>query len=904
MVAGSIATMKVQSILFTALSLLFVCGAGPLRAELPVSEIVALHFHPETALEARQRSLALAAWLEDSNADTEQWQMRVETLKLTLERRAEQVNPAWAPASDGMFAWLVHARDRNLPVTTPSAMMPTLHRVSELLQQEDAAGRLARLYPEAAFQSPELWQSLHERLKAAEAGQISDAEFDLVPPGDRIMGYWQPLLDRFEEGGEVNELYARRQAERVMGLAALDNASGRRIAIAELLLEQARFYEQQDQIMPMVWALMDGLIRLSDVPPGRELAGQYEAFINAMAEADPRRWRRVDSGLPVVLALLHDAAAYLADEEPGTLAAMSELADAYARLALFAADAAFYLDQPVREDIRRAINQCNPDPLLVGPLPREVFDSCLAQLTGLLTDELAREELTGDGTGPFAVHFLRREMGLVSWQRASYLDGHLNWHLNAACQPVEWINVLEWSILMQYLAHWVPQRPVFFGAARWQDAVEAIADAGRQLEHDRAAWIDCMTGLGSVRTDPVLRLLERHERAQVNLAGVVEEAVGQFYESVTRTGADIDLDAGTDQVTAYRPEGLMVRPCEDADTCGARIELPASRALLGLFPNAYLLADQIGLGQVRLCYENVRWVDREQRSARGQDDRVANYHGRLSFELTGTFVSNEQEDLVFRQRLISGEKRHYLFAAADEEILDLHCPTAMAGEPVASHLPEGRMGLVPDRLTYFVSMPTTAESQLSSNWDRGSEWRDWFVTGSQVELVVESAGDSEELALAVGARLSELTSRRERQLSSSLLSPPGPDSAEPLVRAMTEVSDNTTLLRRVIELHYPRLLRHHDEVRGALNGDAGLLTRERVRQMRDAGMPMARVPLHGRERLERLREHWLSLPPAMREFGHPAPEFDYGQEKLDLLLWLNHPWPVRFESSPDRQSTD
>lgn len=898
------AIMKVQSILAPVLSLLLACWAGPVRADLAIGDIAALHFYPETATLARQRSLALAAWLEDSGAEVHQWRQQVEARILILERRGEQVDPAWAPVSDGMFAWLVHARDRNLPSTAPSVVMPSLHRVSDLLQRGEAVGRLARLYPEAAYQSPALWQSLHERLVTAEQETSASGHHEDTPAAGAILEFWQPLLERFDAGDEEDRVHARRQADRVLEMVALDEAPRRQLAMAQLLLEQARFHEQRNRTLTVVWTLMEGLIRLSDLPAGQDVAGQYRSFLDQLVGADTARWRRIDTELPVVLALLQDAAAYLAEDTPGTQAAMFELADAYARLALFSPDAAFYLEQPVREDIRQAISQCNPDPLLVGPLPREVFDSCLTQLTGLLTDQLDREELTGDGSGPFAEQFLRREMGLVSWQRASYLDGHLNWYLQAACQPVQWINVLEWSILMQYLVHWVPQRPVFFSTSRWQDAVEAIAGLGRRLERDRLAWVDCMTGLGSVRTDPVIRLMDRQERAQATLAGAVQEAVDQFYQSVTRPGADIDLDAGTDQVTSYRPEGLMVRPCTDAPTCGARIELPASRALLGLFPNAYLLADQIGLGQVQLCYENVRWVDREQRAARGTDERVANYYGRLGFDLTGTFARDNEEELVFRQRLTSGERHHYLFAAADEAILDLDCPTAMAGEPVASQLPEGRLGLVPDRLTYFVSMPTTPESQLSANWDRGNEWRDWFVTGSQVESLADSEGDSEELALAVRARLSELTSRRERLLSSSLLSPPGPDSTDPLVRAMTEVSDITTLMRRVIELHYPRLLRHHDEIRAGLSGDGGLLTRERVRQMRDAGVPMARVPLHGRERMERLREQWLATPLLMRESGHPAPEFDYGQEKLDMLNWLNRSWLATFESSQDRQNTD
>jgi hypothetical protein len=903
--------MKTATLITISVLLLVPGFAARAESTWADPDMLALHWHPESAEEARRRTLALSAWLEEPGTDIGQWRQGLESRMVALERKAGQVRPSWAPAADGMLAWLVHARDQSLPGLAAVATMPSLLRVSELLQGEQAAGRLARMYASAAVQAPRIWQALHQRIDEEE-GRDADAE---------IAEFWAPLLFSPPEAtadmaaqeqdddlvgvepadGLVTDEtraawneYAHHQGRQVLRLADTRSSSAREAIIVRMLLDESMREWADERVLSSVWKLFEGLIRLATLDDTVELATAYQSWLNALAETEYPRLRRVDTDLPVVLALMEDAAAYLAAEEPGLTAAMTELADAYARLALFASDIAFYLDQPVREDIRNAIARCNPDPLLIGPLPREVFDDCLQQLTRLLIGELDREELTGGHSGPFAPEFLRREMGLVSWQRASYLDGHLNWRLETGCDIPPWINVLEWSILMQYLVHWVPQRPVFFGSGRWQNAMETIAGLARTNQQGRTAWLDCMTGMGSERRDPVIRLLTRQERAHASLAVALENAERQFYAENTRAGADINLDGPAEQITAYRPDTMRVVPCAELETCEARTELPVSRALLGLFPNAYLLADQLGMGRLQLCYGNVAWVDREARPARAGDERVANYHGRLSFDIVGSFEIEGSQQVVFSQRLTAEQTNHYLFASSEPELLEVDCPRAMAGKTIASHLPEDRLGLVPNRLTYFVSMPTTPEAQLVANWDRGAEWRDWFVTGGRVEQLEQ--GDGQALAVEVQARISSLVSRRERLLAGRMLNPLSVGEVDPLSLAMADVVENSALMRRLLEIHYPRVLRHHDELRGLMSGESGLINRDRVRQLRDAGVPMAQVPILGRARIEQLREQWQTLPLSVREFGQTSPEMDYALEQLDHLIWVSRLWTAGAES--------
>ncbi len=875
------------AVLILLLAPLLAGGTASVRAEDP--DILALHWHPDTAEDARRRTLALALWLDSGEVDPGQWRTAVDSRLLALERAALRVPPAWAPPADGILGWLVHVRERNLPNERPAVLSRSFARASALLGDDNQAGRLARLHWPAAIEAEQVWQRLAERIDALEPDAAAE-----VPS---VAEFWQPLLEGLDEtGNEDWRDHADGQAGRVRRLAEAEDDGQYQQRLAELLLAEARLAREREHWLASVWQYFEGLVRLAAADESVQLAAAYQDDLVEWTDTSLFQLRRLDIDLPVVLAQMEDAAGYLAVTNPDRNAAIAELSDAYARLVLFASDIGFYLDQPVREDIRQVIVDCNPDPGLVGPVPREVFDSCLRRLTTVMVEELDHEELVG-GSGPFAPEFLRREIGLVSWQRASYLDGHLDWRLQSSCGAPQWVNSLEWAIVAQYLFHWVPQRPIFFGTTRWRDATEAIGDVLEGSLDSRLNWLDCVTGMGGQRRDPVLRLLDRLERAHGVLGTVLQEAQEQFFIDATRPGADLDLDRPADQVTAYRPEGLVVRACPEMDTCGARAELPVSRALLGRFPNAYLLADQLGMGRIELCYGEVGWVQREARSARSGDERVANYHGYLSFDLIGRFVRGDEVEVVFQQRLQAREAQHYLFASADKALLDLACPHGLAGEPIASELPAGRPALVPNRLTYFVSLPTTAEAQLQANWDRGAEWRDWFVTGDRVEVLEQVEGA--DLALAVEAEMASLAARRERLLAGRLLNPILPNASDPVSMAMADIVEYAALLRRTLELHYPRVLRHDDHIRGLLNGDGGIVNRDRIRQFRDSGQAMLQVPVIGRERLDRLRQAWLDLPSELRESGHIAPELDHGRELLDDLLAISRQVSVASEPSPD-----
>jgi len=850
-------------------------GLEPIADE----EIALLHWMPQTAEQALLRSRALELWLGEQPEDLVDWRRQVDLRVLNLERESTRWQPLLATPIDGLLGWLVQVSNQNL--TAPA----TAEWARETLLTTVASSSPANPVPaQTRLTAQSTWSQLRARLLA---DGVPDVEM-------AIAAYWAGLRSLASAGDAADRRHAGEQALRARASRDLP-AEERLSAMAVMARAESEAAWRRGDDLSALWFLLEALVRTLPLQAPADGNAQLAPLIQTMIDAGETRQRGVDEAFPVLLAQLQDAAEYLAGQPPARDLAAPELLDAYFRLALFVPDAAFYLNQPVREHLSEALMECQVNPDLVGPLPRQIFEQCPDRIFALMQAGLNSDELVGGAEGPFAPEFLRREMSLVSWQRARYLDGHLNWELQSSCQAPDWVNPLEWSILVHYLSTWVPQRPVFFGTARWQEAVEDLLEMAAFRAEAQVAWLDCISGHGGLRRDPVSRLIRVQSRALNELDAALQSAYRVYLADQTRPGSDVDLSAGVDQVTAYRPEGLSVLPCSGGQTCGARVELPVSRALLGLFPNTYLLADQLGMGRLGLCYDAVHWVDREARSARPQDPQVANYFGRLSFELVGTFDDGSGAETVFRHRLTSTERSHYLFAEASDELLELECPLSLSGRSVASQLPPERRGLVPHRLTYFVSTPVTADAKLAANWDRGAEWRDWFFTGNQVE-VVESPRPAV-LDARVQAELELLAARRERRIAGRLLTTADADS---LGEAMAAVADNSALLRRVLEIHYPRLLRHDTALRSALVGSSGLLGREQVRQFRDGGQPLSMLAAEGRLRLSALQAIWEELPDALREQGQWSPETVVALSQLVALQALTRPSAAVVESSPEQ----
>jgi hypothetical protein len=314
-------------------------------------------------------------------------------------------------------------------------------------------------------------------------------------------------------------------------------------------------------------------------------------------------------------------------------------------------------------------------------------------------------------------------------------------------------------------------------------------------------------------------------------------------------------------------------------------ELEATRALLGLFPDHYLIADQTGLGKIEICYDNMQWVQRRAEPVRADDPHVANFFGRLSFDLIGRYVLGEETNNVFGSKFISPDEYHYLFAAASDEVRDDSCPSEWVGSKIVTPL-NNDVGfrVVPDRLTYLASARSKPSEIINLNWSRGSEWRDWFVTGLGITRF-EFEPD-ETIMDRINQHLQALYQSEQVLLYRALLRPRARAGDGEFISLSEEINALTTskaLLDAQMNLFYPQTLLDSDEIRASLEGSRSLIDGPGLRRFRDGSLPVESINDVGLSRFEDFRSQWSRQPEAVRRSGSVAISVAHAIARLNAL---------------------
>ncbi len=569
-----------------------------------------------------------------------------------------------------------------------------------------------------------------------------------------------------------------------------------------------------------------------------------------------------------------------------------ELADAVAQLVLMIPDMNFYFDQPVRKRITEEIDICTSIVAATVPegetsLSRKQFDRCLESLVDLSENTVRRAELAGDPDGPFGAEQLRRELQLTPWQRINYALGYLHERFATDCQfPEEPLaNPLEWAVLATSLAWFAEQSPVYFQTPANEALVVRMRQQGMELLQTMEQQAECFSSAGKGINDPLRRSLFGYRRALEALAVGINEAELVFRQERLAPGADIVLSGDAYQETAYRTEGLMIGPCEAGRVCEMNGELESTRALIGLFPDHYLVADQAGLGKIEICYDNMSWVQRRSEPIRPDDPNVADYFGRLSFDLIGRYVEDGVTTTIFGSNFISPDEYHYLFAAASDEVLNDSCPAEWIGSKIVTKLnSDYDFRIVPDRLTYLASARSQPSQIITSNWSRGAEWRDWFVTGLGVTQI-EYRKD-ERISARINQHLKVLYQAEQAMLYSALLRRPsrnGADLSVSLYEQMIDVDTAKTLVRFHMSLFYPDLLMDSDEIRGFLEGTGALVDGAVLRRFKESNVPVESINDIAVLRLTEFNDQWIRQSKPMRRSGSVALSVAHAITRLNAL---------------------
>lgn len=607
------------------------------------------------------------------------------------------------------------------------------------------------------------------------------------------------------------------------------------------------------------------------------LPGVSATFARSFSEVDPR--------LNSTVAAVYDIARNLTAPNAGVTLG-DEVADAVAQLALLMPDIEYYFGLPVRDTITGNVDACigmaaRVDETGSSVMSRDLFDDCIESLVRLADNQTRSAALSGDMQGPFGQAQLQREVSVTPVQRINYALGHFHQGGAPSCAPPAnpLPNPLEWSSLATLMAWFAHQMPVYFQTPENERRLSRMREIGDELVEVLAAQTECLSGPADNDSAIVARALADYRYALNLLSRSLRESVSTYRADILAPGADIDLESDALQSTLYRPDDLLVEPCEAEQVCEMSGPLGSSRALLGLFPEPYLVADQTGMGEIQLCYDNMEWVDRRSEPVRPGDENVANYFGKFAFDLKGRFLSGDAISDVFAFRFTSPDEYHYLFAAASEEVLEDSCPMEWVGSRVVTPLPDRRGGIVPNRLTYLAASRMLPSQLLSQNWQSGAEWRDWFSTGLGVEVLLSSEG--EQIVPLVTEHLQSLYLSEQSTIYRGLLDGVRSTSVGTAREHLAELSVRKGLLRMLLVLFYPQSLTGSDAIRSGIAGQGGLLDTEMIRRFQKDDIPVNRIGEIGLARLDAFIRAWGGQAGAALHGGSVSTGVAHGVMRLD-----------------------
>jgi hypothetical protein len=685
---------------------------------------------------------------------------------------------------------------------------------------------------------------------------------------------------------DLREFLLRIEPSEDTSVEDIQNVDILRVAIMVDGLQDGRYFEFVRGLLAMTTSLLG---EVTPTTSEQALVGWFVKELPPISAHYAKAFAQVDPRLNVAMAGIYKVLKIIDNpvDTPANFNAHTVLANAVAQLALMIPDMGFYFNTPVRVRIADKIMACtrlaaDRDAQGFSSMDRGQFDSCIDGFLQLAETRILSPELAGNVAGPFRTDSMLRELNVTPDQRINYHVGFLHdKYPNECTLPATAIpNPLEWALLATTMVWFAEYSPEFFNTPENESRLARMRTIGEQLSIEMARQVTCFSG-DSLR-DPVSRIMVDYDSALRQLDAGIAIAEADFRGQNLKVGADVKLDKGAAQITSYSPENLVIIPCDQRNVCEMTGNLSATRALIGLFPNEYLVAEQTGLGNIEICYRNMEWVDRRSELVRPDDENVANYYGHLAFDLVGRYTENENSQDLFGFRFTSPDEQHYLFAQASDEVLQDSCPTEWVGTKVVTPLRENRSGIVPDRLTYLAASRALPSRLLQTNWDKGSEWRDWFVTGIGVTpLEMPPAAD---IMTPLGQHLQALYQREQAEIYQRLLLPTarnakGEDVS--LYPEMSQVSLDKNLMRIQMMLFYPRSLTNSDDIRQAVAGDAGLLERRTMRRFKEDNVPFTTVSELSRQRLTRLKTAWDAQPQALRQEGSIPVSLMYAMTRIN-----------------------
>ena len=389
-----------------------------------------------------------------------------------------------------------------------------------------------------------------------------------------------------------------------------------------------------------------------------------------------------------------------------------------------------YMASPFRSKIRKDLEVCLNISEEFAPFPQQPIDNnqfigCIKDMTSAAIQEAGNRELSGSLTKVGNKQALIRALQLPPWQIINILYADVA-ETNCLDESNHLVNPLEWSLAAESLLWFADRWPAYMQRFPQKQQINKIVKEGERLVQD----FTCLNKTKQKILDSHFdQIMQAWQAVKVNIKQLIRE----FNQENLKSGSDIDLLTNVENHSNYRVENVKIMACDPQNSCGVHIELETSRALYGLFPNHLLVADQLKLGSLKLCYDNIGWENRRAAPTHLKNDSVANYFGNFRFSLKGFY----NETLVFERQIIGDNEYLYLFAENSEAVQNTICPLSIVGQKIETQLERGTFGLVPNRLTFLTASRADESKILSLNWSSGEEWRDQLMT-EEAQIVTDS----------------------------------------------------------------------------------------------------------------------------------------------------------------------
>ncbi|MCF6288337.1 MAG: hypothetical protein L3J53_03755 [Proteobacteria bacterium] len=388
-----------------------------------------------------------------------------------------------------------------------------------------------------------------------------------------------------------------------------------------------------------------------------------------------------------------------------------------------------YMASPFRQNIRKNLEVClniseEFSPFPQEPIDKNQFEGCILDITKWATTEASSYALAGSLTKVSSKDAIDRALQLPNWQIINFIYAKIATNdclTNAPQLP----NPYEWSMAAETMLWFADRWPAYTQKYPQNSQINKIIHQGERLIQNNK----CLAKSKSATLDTYFNYtIQAWQDVKIKIKQVARE----FNNSNLALGSDLDLLNPTEKSSNYKVANMKITACDAQAACGVHVALEAPKALFSLFPNHLLIANQLKLGTMKLCYDNIGWENRRTTPTHLNNDSVANYSGNFTFNLQGFY----NDELVFSRKLVDKQEYNYLFGANTTEVLDTACPLDIIGQKISTKLAGGTYGLVPNRLTFLTASRIDEASILTGNWSKGAEWNN-LIASDNIEIVTE-----------------------------------------------------------------------------------------------------------------------------------------------------------------------